>query len=133
MQNHCVLFTFPSILYFSIVLLMFQNTLFRTKANQKKSHLEKIMAMIYFSMLEALVRIFEKLKLQVIISYIFIFVVYIKHCQSYFYASRTICRMNFLYIDLIPAMSFFAFFYYRCQMPRLRLNLYFPSQCTTIY
>lgn len=35
-----------SILCFSIVLLMFQNTLLRTKANQKKSHLEKIMAMI---------------------------------------------------------------------------------------
>lgn len=54
---------FLSIFCFSIVLLMFQNTLLRTKADQRKSHLEKIMVMTYFSKLEALVRIFEKLKL----------------------------------------------------------------------
>ncbi|KAF3824792.1 hypothetical protein GH733_010126, partial [Mirounga leonina] len=39
---------------FRPVLLTFQNTLLRTKADQRKSHLEKIMVMIYFSKLEAL-------------------------------------------------------------------------------
>lgn len=72
-KSLCSVHKFSPILYFSIVLLMFQNNLLRTKADQKKSHLKKIMVMIYFSKLGALVRIFEKLKLQVTISYICIF------------------------------------------------------------